>query len=366
MQNKNCFTKNSCGVFITRAQPFHNGHLNLIVDAVKNGGMQQLKIFIGSANQSRTYNNPFSYRERFEMIHLTLSKIEELKNLDIDYIPLNDNLYNNQRWSVEFLSKLYKVIDKKRPILLGYEKDESSSYLKWFPELERWTPSEKAITYNNEHSNILNATDIRKKYFSPVKYSELKNTFFADALPIAIQEKLERFNEYERPYYEYMAEYYNFIEEYKNQWAQVPYSPTFVTTDAIVTTNNCILMIKRKNFPDKGKWALPGGFLDIEENIKKSMLRELKEETKLKVPEKVLEGSIAQIEIFDLPNRDPRGRVISHVFYIPLQTGYTELPHIAGSSDASKAKWIPIADIVNMQDKISFDHWSILSYVLGI
>lgn len=182
-------------------------------------------------------------------------------------------------------------------------------------------------------------------------------------VPVAVQQYLGNFNEVE---FKFMKEQFDFIEDYKKRTDVGPYSPTFITTDAIVTTNNCLLMIQRKGFPDKGKWALPGGYLGKNESIKQSMLRELKEETRVKVPEKVLEGSIESIKVYDMPDRDPRGRTITHAFYIPLKTGFPDLPHISGASDALKAQWIPIVDVAAMQNLIAFDHWSIISNTLGI
>src|SRR4051794_25243068 len=74
-----------------------------------------------------------------------------------------------------------------------------------------------------------------------------------------------------------------------------------------------VLLIRRKHDPFAGKWALPGGFLDIDEPIEAAARRELKEETGLDVP-----GPLAFVGVFGDPGRDPRGRTISVAYAVLL------------------------------------------------
>jgi ADP-ribose pyrophosphatase YjhB (NUDIX family) len=97
--------------------------------------------------------------------------------------------------------------------------------------------------------------------------------------------------------------------------------------------------VKRGDMPGKGLWALPGGFLNQEETMLDGAIRELKEETKIKVPVPVLKGSIKESKTFDAPNRSSRGRTITQAFFIDLGVG--ELPKVKGSDDAEKAFWVP-------------------------
>ena len=140
------------------------------------------------------------------------------------------------------------------------------------------------------------------------------------------------------------------------------YPPTFVTTDAVVVQSGHILLIQRKAAPGKGLWALPGGFLNPRELIVDGILRELHEETKLKVPKPVLRGSITKREVFDDPGRSERGRIITHAALIQLPPG--ELPSVKGSDDARKAKWMPIADL--REDVMFEDHYHIINHMLGM
>ena len=83
-----------------------------------------------------------------------------------------------------------------------------------------------------------------------------------------------------------------------------------VTVDAIlVSPRNSVLLIERGREPFKGKWALPGGFIDMDEELEIACQRELEEETGLKV------GALKQFKAFGSVNRDPRHRTISVLFY---------------------------------------------------
>lgn len=112
-----------------------------------------------------------------------------------------------------------------------------------------------------------------------------------------------------------------------------------------------VLLIQRALEPFKGKWALPGGFVDMEEDLEQAALRELEEETGLK------DIFIEQLYTFGTPKRDPRGRVIS-VAYFAL-VNLTE-HSVKASSDASNAKWFEVDKIPT----VAFDHNKILKIAI--
>lgn len=108
-----------------------------------------------------------------------------------------------------------------------------------------------------------------------------------------------------------------------------------------------VLLIKRKNEPFRGCWALPGGFLDMNETLLQSAVRELFEETGLRVE------SLQQFRTYDAINRDPRHRTLTTVFI-----GFIEdsLPVVIGNDDASQARWFNLKNL----PPLAFDHAQII------
>jgi 8-oxo-dGTP diphosphatase len=120
-----------------------------------------------------------------------------------------------------------------------------------------------------------------------------------------------------------------------------------VTTDVVLFTIRnaalCVLLIERANPPCQGMWALPGGFLEIDEDLEACAKRELLEETGI-------EGLyLEQLYTFGDPGRDPRERVIS-VTYFALSQSDNLSPKAA--SDAATAAWFPISEL----PELAFDH----------
>lgn len=97
-----------------------------------------------------------------------------------------------------------------------------------------------------------------------------------------------------------------------------------------------VALIERKVNPFKGMWAIPGGFMEGEETIEETALRELHEETGLE------DIFLEQFHIFSSHGRDPRGRSITAAFFALINS---EKYHLAASADASKAKWWPAYQI---------------------
>lgn len=133
------------------------------------------------------------------------------------------------------------------------------------------------------------------------------------------------------------------------------YEKPSVTIDIVVFTIHDnelkVLLIKRALDPFRGKWAIPGGFVKIEETLEDAAKRELTEETGVK------NEYLEQLYTFGAINRDPRGRVIT-VAYIALVN--SEKIKLRASTDAEDAEWFP----VNKIPPLAFDHKKILTYAL--
>lgn len=123
-----------------------------------------------------------------------------------------------------------------------------------------------------------------------------------------------------------------------------------ITVDAIIVAENfsqtMILLIQRKHGPFEGVWALPGGFVEMEETLKDACNRELFEETGIRVDD------LNQFFTFDAVHRDPRHRTITTVFWGRI----VETVEVAGGDDAAKADWFPIISLPPM----AFDHAEII------
>lgn len=340
-------------VFIGRFQPVHNGHIHVLNEAIK-CARKGVIVFCGSVNGPRTPKNPFTFNQRSNLIHSAWLKDCIITNHIpmLQVLAVKDYRYSNTAWMESIQHQVDQTTGGSNSVaMIGYHKDDSSNYLDWFPQ---W----KFISVDvDESAETINATDIRDILF------DNKNTaFLSGVLP---QYSMQFLNEFKQtPEYARLKQEHEINQAYKRRWSVAPFPPTFVTTDAVVTCAGHILMIQRGDAPGKGQWALPGGFLEMKERIVDGAVRELKEETEIDISEKALKGLIRAQDVFDSPNRDARGRCITHAFLFVVDTFKGKLPKVRGSDDAADAKWIPIAEL---DETIIFaDHYDIIMKLLGM
>lgn len=127
-------------------------------------------------------------------------------------------------------------------------------------------------------------------------------------------------------------------------------SKIFVTVDTVLFKKNSestfLLLIKRKNNPFKGFWALPGGFVDENEDILEAAKRELFEETTIKW------DTLIQVGAYGKPFRDPRSHVVTVAYY-----GWVAEDIVGkAADDAKELGWFDINDLPNL----AFDHDEII------
>lgn len=126
-----------------------------------------------------------------------------------------------------------------------------------------------------------------------------------------------------------------------------------VTTDCVIFgfdgSRLKVLLVERGVEPFKGKWALPGGFLRMDESAEQGALRELQEETGLKT------AYIKQFHTFTDPDRDPRERVITIAYYALVR-----LQDVVAGDDAARAEWFALDEVPSL----AFDHDRILRTAL--
>jgi len=156
----------------------------------------------------------------------------------------------------------------------------------------------------------------------------------------------------------FIEQYYKHLKPYRESaktYDLAKYEKPSVTVDIIIFTVKSndlkVLLIKRKTWPFKGMWAIPGGFVGMEESLEDAAKRELMEETG------VNEVYLAQLETFGEPKRDPRTRVITVAYYALISSDHLKLE---ATTDAADVRWFSVDNI----PKLAFDHNKILESAL--
>jgi bifunctional NMN adenylyltransferase/nudix hydrolase len=313
------------GIFIGRFQPVHEGHISALGQAASR--CAHLLILVGSANVCRSIKNPWTFAERKAMLAKKLHAAG-IENYTI--MPLNDYPYNDTQWISDVRETVGSRFIDPKPTLFGHFKD-GNDYLRWFPD---WKFQDLQATIH------LNATQVRTKMFET----------YDKAMPQTAQQDWD--------YYEKEA---ILFANYP-----IPETLNFNCADAVIECQGFVVLIKRKQAPGANNWALPGGFKNANEAFLDAAIREAKEEVGIKVPEKVLRGSIVSTKLYDSPKRSfgiPRNTLAVHFRIKPDPDG--SLPKLKAADDALEAEWMPIDRVVN-RVPLYDDHRDILSDMTGV
>lgn len=331
-------------IFIGRFQPFHNAHLAVVKQALAQA--HSVIILCGSADMARNLRNPWTVAEREDMIRSVFSAQD---NARIIIRPIHDVPYNDSAWinNVEQAVNSASHTADASIGIIGHLKDQSSYYLNIFPQ---WQWLSVANIAN------INATAIRQQYLRLAPDETLATTH----LPPSVHQWLSRFR-HSQDYAQLHAEQ-RYIDDYQRQWQNAPFAPIFVTTDALITHRDSLLLIERKHLPGKGLWALPGGFIERDERLLSSCLRELQEETNLALDNDTLRQALRRRQVYDDPQRSARGRTITHVFHFDLPSNLAP-PSINAADDAARAFWQPLNQLPRQQ--FFEDHYDIINDMLG-
>ncbi len=146
-------------------------------------------------------------------------------------------------------------------------------------------------------------------------------------------------------------------QEQAHTYDAAKYDRPSVTIDVVIFTlierELHVLLVQRKRWPYEGFWAIPGGFINMDESLEQAARRELEEETGVR------DVYLEQLYTFGDPQRDPRTRVIS-VAYMALVRA--EAQHLRVSDESHAVRWFPVRAL---PEALAFDHEQVLSYAIG-
>ena len=334
-------------VLVGRFQPLHNEHVKLIKKSLTES--KKLIILLGSHKAAPNLRNPWSYDERIKMFNMTIEG--DIRDA-IHFAPIRDYLYNDSTWIAQVQKTVRQIIqndptrekEASSVCLGGNFKDATSYYLNLFPQ---W---KKVGSFINKN---LDATTIRNLYFS-------EQDGWQDMVPCGTLDFLIK--QQESDWYKNLCAEYDYIQKYKKSWESAPFPPTFVTVDVVVQMAGHVLVVKRKMNPGKGLYALPGGFINQNETIKDAAIRELYEETGIRVPKSEMRNCIVDVAVFDHPLRSLRGRTLTHAHHIKLEG--KDLPAVHGGDDAEDAMWMSLSDIYEHESEFFEDHIHLINYFI--
>ena len=354
------------GIVIGRFNPPHLGHIHLIESALAKSD------YVIVVNGSfKAAHNPKKLLNETEIQKIILASVSAPEK--IIFVNVRDNLYDDQEWVLDVRKQIkwvaYQAVvpTENTYTIYGFTKDQTSQYLKWFP-LYKSSEVEPFHYTDNGKTEMIHATNLRNFMYKTwsickseynsdtVQFESMVKNYLVSRMGIKAFDAMFETFDYNR--LDWITEEYEHYEKYKEMWSVAPYPPIFVTCDSVVFSNGCVLVIRRKESPGRGCYALPGGFLNHNEKVRDGILRELNEETKIRIPPGKLNGSLKAIEVFDAPGRSLRGRTITHAGLFILDE--QELPKVVGSDDAEKAEWVPLENLNQLEGNFFEDHFHII------
>lgn len=344
-------------VIIGRFQPVHTGHMrDVLVPAYDES--DHVLILLGSANRAPSPKDPFSPSYRADLIRAAYRSyerpVEKKWGLPkVQFRPLYDYSYNLNMWLEEvqeivgrYAQALSETYGEEFEITLyGTKKDQSSFYVDLFPQ---W----KQVLGEPNQVGRYSATNVRRSLY-------LEEEGFADLVPTEVAEQLLAWKNAPKEEWEdagsfhWCAKEHHFYESYRVPYAkfseQMRHGYIGVTVDGVIFNRGRVLLVKRAHNPGKGLWALPGGYVGENEDFYSACIREVREETKFLLNR----GWLAAERLYDNPSRSLRGRVVTYGFgfSVPSEVDDDPITHsmrilgVAGGSDASLARWVPMSDL---------------------
>lgn len=338
-------------IVIGRYQIYHKGHEQLTNRALEIA--EEVLVIVGSSFQSRNIRNPFKWTERAAMIAATLPESDQAR---LRFLPVRD-YYDDTLWNADVRRQVGACASgADRVALVGFKKDDTTYYLDNFPD---WSMVEIESEFD------IDATALRNLLFA-AESAETALANIASRISIPVREFLNDWSNSSE--YTVLKAEYTKIDQENQVYAGIPWDIIATTVDAVVTVNNHVLLGKRKHYPGKGLWAIPGGYLEKRESLLQGAIRELTEETSLNVSDATLRDCLRHVKVFSHPRRSCRGRVITHAHHFALETSWFDetLPEIKAADDLESVDWVAITQLPALEEELFEDHFAILCSFLPI
>ncbi|RYF67632.1 MAG: cytidyltransferase, partial [Comamonadaceae bacterium] len=231
-------------VFIGRFQPFHNGHLPLLQEAL--AAAPVCIVVIGSAFHARSPRHPFSWQARAEMVRLALPASDRTR---VHFVPVRD-LHDEEGWIAAVRAGVAAQVGAApgRVLLVGHPKDATTDYLQRFPEWElRAMPAASPATAGAARDALFGADPEAIAPLVPAALAPLLRDWCAQPLFVELQAE------------------WQMLQSYRASWSAAPYPPVLVTVDCVVKCGAHVLLIRRGEAPGTASRPLPGGFMERRE-----------------------------------------------------------------------------------------------------
>jgi len=332
-------------IYIGCFQPFLNTHLAQIRHALSLA--PRCLVVIADARQARSPRNPLSRQQRVDLIDAALTQEERAR---VQVAALRDD-NDGGRWSQAVRASLHEAFPDALPgtAMVVCEPGCHVPALTWAME-DSTSPAASAVGKPVRERLYEAGTDA----WALLQDSDL----LAPGTERLVQDWLSS-DAFART-----AEEWDALRKMRAEWDGSPYTPIFVTVDAVVRCAGRVLLIRRGRAPGEGLYALPGGFLEADEPVLESAIRELAEETGLNVTRAALHRALKAVRVFDDPRRSQRGRVLTHAHFFDLPD--ETLPAILAGDDAAEAFWTEESQLAALEEHFHDDHFLILDHFLRI
>lgn len=325
-------------IFIGHFSPYSLGHHNLMKRALESA--DRVICVLGSHNKARDISKPWISEERIQMIKSALSD-EEIAR--VSFICIKDQLYADVLWTEDLLEQVSQITNKNSKIAFICGSKDNSDYLQFFPQWE-------SLVVKQRNPSV-QPKDIRRKFFT-------FDNSFKDFVHSNVAKFMKDFEKTEN--FTLLKSDFDFIQNYRAKWEGAPHPPIFNTVDAVVLQSAHILVVRRKRNPGKSLLALPGGFLNQDEEIEVAAVRELKEETSIALEKSELAKHVVKMRVFSDPKRSLRGRTITFAHLFDLGSGpLTAIEKTDADDEIADCFWLPINEMKERESEFFEDHFHI-------